>query len=66
MATLSSNGDGNSRGFERGRLAQKATAARDDSLQRDAFSSNRHHALDYCLGTIFSENRRPLSGIMRD
>ena len=32
--------------------------------KRDDFSSNRHHALAYCLSMIFAENRYPLFGIM--
>jgi hypothetical protein len=33
-------------------------------LKRDAFYSNRHHALAFCLSMIFFENRYPLFGIM--
>jgi hypothetical protein len=33
-------------------------------LERDDFSSNRHPALTFCWGMIFSENRYPLFGIM--
>jgi len=33
-------------------------------LERDDFSSNRHHALAYWWSMIFSENRYPLFGIM--
>ena len=33
-------------------------------LERDDFSSNRHHALSYYWSMIFSENRFPLFGIM--
>jgi hypothetical protein len=33
-------------------------------LERDSFSSNRHPTLAYCWSMIFSENRRPLFGIM--
>src|SRR5262249_10622480 len=35
------------------------------TLERDAFSSNRHLALAYWRRMIFSENRYPLFGIMR-
>jgi hypothetical protein len=34
------------------------------ALKLDDFSSNRHHALAYCLRMIFSENRYTLFGIM--
>src|SRR5262249_4433003 len=34
------------------------------ALERDDFSSNRHHALTYSWSMIFSENRFPLFGIM--
>jgi hypothetical protein len=33
-------------------------------LERDDFSSNRHHALTSSWSMIFSENRFPLFGIM--
>jgi len=33
-------------------------------LERDDFSSNRHHALAYWWSIIFSENRYPLFKIM--
>jgi hypothetical protein len=33
-------------------------------LERGDFSSNRHPALSFCLGMIFSENRYPLFRIM--
>jgi hypothetical protein len=32
--------------------------------KRDDFSSNRHHALSFCLSMIYSENRDPLFRIM--
>src|SRR5712671_279672 len=35
-----------------------------DRPVRDDFSSNRHHALCFCLSMIFSENRYPLFRIM--
>ena len=35
------------------------------TLERDDFSSNRHPALAFCWSMIFSENRYPLFGIMR-
>jgi hypothetical protein len=38
--------------------------ADEDSVERDDFSSNRHHALPSSLSMIFSENRFPLFGIM--
>jgi hypothetical protein len=41
-----------------------ATTAVVERLKRDDSSSNRHHALAYCLSMIFSENRYPLFGIM--
>ena len=34
------------------------------ALERDDFSSSRHHALSYRWSMIFSENRYPLFGIM--
>jgi hypothetical protein len=34
------------------------------ALERDDFSSNRHHALTSSWSMIFSENRYPLFGIM--
>jgi hypothetical protein len=33
-------------------------------LKPDEVSSNRHHALSFCLSMIFSETRFPLFGIM--
>jgi len=38
--------------------------AKNDPLERDDFSSNRHPALSFCLSMIFSENRYPLFRIM--
>src|ERR1700719_1633011 len=35
-------------------------------LERNDFSSSRHRALSYCWRMIFSENRYPLFGIMRE
>ena len=32
-------------------------------LERDGFSSHRHHALTYSWSMMFSENRYPLFGI---
>jgi hypothetical protein len=34
------------------------------TLERDDFTSIRHHALPYWWSMIFSENRYPLFGIM--
>jgi dTMP kinase len=41
-----------------------AAGDRGRALKRDDFSSNRHPALAYWWSMIFSENRRPLFGIM--
>jgi acyl-[acyl carrier protein]--UDP-N-acetylglucosamine O-acyltransferase len=43
---------------------REASATRFAALERDDFSSNRHHALTYSWSMIFSENRFPLFGIM--
>jgi hypothetical protein len=41
-----------------------AGSAHPTALERDDFSSNRHHALTYSWSMIFSENRFPLFRIM--
>jgi 5,10-methylenetetrahydromethanopterin reductase len=41
-----------------------AVSERGAQLERDDFSSNRHHALTYYWSMMFSENRYPLFGIM--
>jgi hypothetical protein len=46
------------------RSAERPLFAESARLERDDFSSNRHHALTYSWSMIFSENRYPLFGIM--
>src|SRR5262245_65101376 len=48
------------------RMRSRNRAIRSDQvlLKRDDFSSNRHHALAYCLSMIFSEHRYPLFRII--
>jgi hypothetical protein len=56
--------DGGSLGAVALRQTLDGDARHSSTLERDDFSSNRHHALAFCLSMIFSENRWPLFGIM--
>jgi hypothetical protein len=48
------------RELQRDGMSSSLTAA---MLERDGFSSHRHHPLTYSWSMMFSENRYPLFGI---